>query len=372
MRIIEISSATEIGGGEIHLVELVKELASRGHFISLVVRPGSPIPSRLDNASVDVRAFRLRNAADMVSVWQIAQLVREREIDVIHAHLGRDYPLAAMAALLAQRPALVLTRHHYLPLWHHSLYRRLLSRVDRFIAVSESVRETIAESVGIDKNRIAVIPNWIPHSGGSPALDSQAARRKWEIRAPLAVGMLASIEPAKGVLEFVRASRLLLEKAIDAEFIIGGRTDPAHQAYLEEVEKAAGIWRDRQRVRFLGEIDCPAEFLSGLDVVVVPSWKEAFSLVTVEGMAHGKAVVATRSGGPAEIIDEGITGLLVPPQDAASLAEAIETVLKDQPLRRRMGEQARKTALERYQRSKIVDQVEDLFRDVCRIRAPQH
>lgn len=361
MKILEISSATEMGGGEIHFVELVRELAARGHEVSLAVRPSSPIPAQLEQASIEVRDFGLRNSLDLLSAWRVGRFARERNVDVIHAHLGRDYPLASIAARIARAPALVLTRHHYLPLSRNFFYRWLLARASRLIAVSESVRQTMCECLAIPADRVAVIPNWIPDSGWRPSLDPLESRMKFGITAPFAVGMLSSIEPAKGVLEFVRAARILLEKSIDAEFLIGGGTSPAQRMYLRQAEKEAGPWRDRHRVRFLGKIESAGQFLSALDVVAVPSWNEAFSLVAIEGMASGKVVIATRAGGPAEIVEEEVTGFLVPPRDSHSLAQAIERVFNDRELRTTIGNAARRTALDRYSRSIIVDRVEELF-----------
>src|SRR5262245_9872550 len=126
MKILQVCSASDIGGGEIHVADLVRGLASRGHAVHLAVRPDSPLRGLLAGVIASRHEMPLRNSLDLQSAREIARLVIEHGIDIVHAHVGRDYLVAALACKQVPRVRLVLTRHHYLPLKRGALYRWML------------------------------------------------------------------------------------------------------------------------------------------------------------------------------------------------------------------------------------------------------
>ena len=134
----------------------------------------------------------------------------------------------------------------------------------------------------------------------------------------------------------------------------------------------AASWKRRpisaglaDRFHLLGSVaDVPA-FLGGLDVAVLPSRSEGMSNAILEYMAAGRAIVATAVGAAPELIDEDVHGLLVPPNDAAKLAEAIDRLLKNPALAQRMGEAARRRARERYSREAMVERFTDFYERLC-------
>src|SRR6476646_1793800 len=116
MKILQVCSASEMGGGEVHVADLVRSLASRGHAVYLAVRPDSPLRRPLAGVTASWHEMPLRNSLDLQSARAISQLANEHGIDIVHAHMGRDYLVAALACKQPTGPKLVLTRHHYLPL----------------------------------------------------------------------------------------------------------------------------------------------------------------------------------------------------------------------------------------------------------------
>src|SRR5215213_4669892 len=125
MKILQVCSATEMGGGEVHVADLVHALSERGHAVYLAVRPNSPLRAPLNGVITSWHEMPLRNSLDLQSVSSIVDIIRHHGIDIVHAHVGRDYLVAAMACRKAPRARLVLTRHHYLPLKRNPLYRWL-------------------------------------------------------------------------------------------------------------------------------------------------------------------------------------------------------------------------------------------------------
>src|ERR671939_18940 len=127
MKILQVCSASEMGGGEVHVAGLVRALSARGHAVYLAVRPNSPLREPLAGVIASWHEMPLRNSLDLQSAQAIADLTDEHRIDLIHAHVGRDYLVAALACRPSRRARLVLTRHHYLPLKRNALYRWMLS-----------------------------------------------------------------------------------------------------------------------------------------------------------------------------------------------------------------------------------------------------
>src|SRR5947209_5449686 len=161
MRILQVSSARAFGGGERHLADLARGLAGRGHALFAALTHDSPLRDELNDALPprNVHTLALRNALDIGSALKLARVAREEKIDVIHAHVARDYTLAALAARRATPARLVITRHVLFPL--SRLHRRALSNVSRVIAVSDAVARSLRAQNLFDPEKIRVVTNGV-------------------------------------------------------------------------------------------------------------------------------------------------------------------------------------------------------------------
>ncbi len=367
MRILQISSARAFGGGERHFVDLADGLARRGHEVFAALRPGSPLRKRLAAISSDrVVTLPLRNALDLPSAFALARLAREHNIEIVHAHAARDYPLASVAARLS-RARLVITRHVLFPMSRaHSL---LLADASRVIAVSQAVARSLLARKIFPEQKIRVVYNGIDVEGLSAVadeLDRSAYRKRISssVHARLLVGTLGELSAVKGQEDFVRASSLVAQEFDDAEFVIIGEDNSRrgdNRALLEKLISGFGLCG---RVHLLGRRDDAAEILSCLDVFVAASRSEAFGLATVEAMACGAAVVATETAGAKEIVEDNLTGLLVPPRDAQAIAASVVRLLRDENLRTRLTSNARRTAKERWSLVRMLDETEALYQEI--------
>ncbi|HZN11382.1 MAG TPA: glycosyltransferase family 4 protein [Blastocatellia bacterium] len=351
MKILQVSSAESWGGGERHVADLTRALVERGHRLHLAVRPASPLRTPLRDLPVTWHELGLRNAADLSSARRLDALIRAEGIEVLHAHVARDYPVCGLAARVAGA-RFFLTRHHFHPLRSNPLYRWALAGAERLIAVSESVRAKLIEAFPTLAPRVVVIPNWVDLRAAG-RVERDQARAHLGIARPLAVGVIGQLTPLKRQDLFIRAAR---ELGNEIEFLIIGEPGPDDADYARRLREAAG-----HDVRFTGEIgDLPA-YLKALDVVVAPSENEAFSLAVAEAMAAGRAVLASRAGGLVEIVEDGITGLLVTPGDVGELTEGLSRLLADETLRARLGAAARERARERFDREHVINRIERLY-----------
>lgn len=364
LRILHISSARATGGGERHLVDLAQALAARGHDVHIALRRGSPLLEKL--AALPARnllTLPLRNALDLGSALGLARIVRERRIEIVHAHLARDYPLAALATRRNPAARLILTRHVLFPL--KRLHALALSHVTRVIAVSEPVARALLSRGIFPAHKIRVIPNGIDveRFSGLRSIESRASVCR-ELRiAPerLLVGTVGEINPLKGQAEFLRAAALISQQFEEVDFIIAGADASRageHRASLESLIERLKL---RGRAHLTGWMEDVAPLVSALDVFVSASHTESFGLAIVEAMAGGAAVVATATEGASSIIEDGQTGCLVPIGDAESLAASIAKLLSNRDERERLSKLARGAARSRFSLERMVAATEQVY-----------
>ena len=139
MKILQVCSAETIGGGEQHVMDLTRGLLERGHELHLAVRPASPLQTELADAPIHWHEVKLRNAVDVFSAKCLSKLIVAHHIEVVHAHVARDYPMTGLATKnLPVR--FFLTRHHFNPIKSSAIYEAAIRHATKLIAVSETVR----------------------------------------------------------------------------------------------------------------------------------------------------------------------------------------------------------------------------------------
>jgi glycosyltransferase involved in cell wall biosynthesis len=373
VRILHISSARALGGGERHLADLAHELAERGHDVHVALAPRSPLREELARLPArNIFTLPLRNALDVPSAHELARLVRRLGIEIVHAHMARDYPLASYATrrAAARSARLVITRHVLFPL--NRLHAWTLSHVARVIAVSGAVARRLQAQRIFPADKITVIPNGIDLSRfdkAARAADPNAFRRSLGV-APerTLVGTIGELNRLKGQEEFLRAASRLAVDFPEADFVIAGedfsRTGE-HRARIQKLVSELGL---EGRVHFTGWLKDVAPLLDALDLFVSASRMESFGLAIVEALASGVAVVATATEGAREILSDGETGLLVPVDDTERLAEAIARLLRDAPERERLAARGRASAFERFSLERMVSATELVYRDALASR----
>lgn len=354
MRILQISSARHFGGGERHLADLTNGLARRGHELFVAAAPDSPVLPELQSLPREnCLAVPFRKPLDVASAWQLRKFAREREIEIVHAHVARDYPLAALIARTS-RPRLVLTRHVLFPMGR--LHKLTRGRVARVIAVSEAVAAGLRAQKIFDDGQITVVRHGI---------DLSRFRRGRESRSDgYRVGILGELSPVKGQADFVRVAAIIAGQRNDVEFVIAGRDNSAGGNYGREVRQLIATLGLTGRIQIIESRVDVAEFLSQLDVLISASHSEAFGLVIVEAMAAGVAVVATATDGASEIISDGQTGRLVAVGDIAGLAARTSEILADPEQRKSLGDKARAMVMDDFCLDRMIAETEAVYHDV--------
>jgi teichuronic acid biosynthesis glycosyltransferase TuaC len=307
--------------------------------------------------------YSLYNAEWMLYYAAIRKLVerlrRSFPFDLIHAHF--TYPDGVVAVHLGRRYGVPVIITEHVP-WHvwtdkYARVRRWATRAARqcvyHVSVSEFVRQSVEQVTGARQN-LVVIPNGVDGSMFTTSLNGHG-------RVPGQILFAGAVRPIKGVDILLKSMRLLADRGIGAKLVLVG--EAYYRAYRQEEARLQQMVSDlglRDRVRFVGK-KTPSELVSYMQesvTLVLPSRAESFGMVLVEALACGTPVVATRCGGPEEIVNEQV-GVLVPPEDPEALARGIEHVLEHgadyDPTR------LRAHALENFGLDSVGRRLEDLY-----------
>jgi L-malate glycosyltransferase len=309
--------------------------------------PGTDASFRMHPLHTSRAALELRRSSRAVRA-----VVRARRPGVVHANTTR----AGLIALGARRrggPPLLVHIRDWVPegAVPRLTLRTLARRADLVVANSRWIAEQVRRAA--PSARVQVIHNPVDLRRFDPgAVDRQAARRALGLSdGDLALAVVAQLTPWKGQDDAVRIIAKLAERGIPARLVLGGSAkfvaagtrfdNRAFERQLVDLVRALGVG---DRVIFGGEREDVPDLLGAVDVLLVPSWREAFGRIAAEAMAMGVPVVATNVGGPAEIVRDGVDGLLLAPREPDRWAEEVGRLLADPDLRKRMGESGRERA----------------------------
>jgi len=366
MKILQICSARELGGGERHLADLANGLVRRGHDVYAAVIPTSPLLAELSSVPTkNIAELPMRNSLNVATGLKLARFVRHHEIEIVHAHVARDYPLAALAARRTDA-RLVLTRHVLFRL--NRIHRLTLRRTARVIGVSRAVTEGLRAQRIFDPGKIVLIHNGIDADRFAEGRED-VARREKSSNKKLRVGMIGHLAPIKGQEDFVGAAATVRDRHDNVEFIIAGEDKSRNGEHRQSIEDLINKLNLNQHMRLLGWVEDISELLPTFDLFVSPSRSEPFGLSIVEAMAAGVPVVATMSEGAQEIIEDHKTGCLVPIGDVEALAKAISELLSDPEERVRLSENARCVVRERFSLDRMLSSTEQVYREALEDRS---
>lgn len=362
MRILQISSAKNYGGGERHLVDLSRELKQRGHEVYVALRPTNEWQDRLDFLPAEhILHVSIRNSFGMFSAKRIAKFIDKQEIQIVHAHVARDYLTASIATRSAGRAKMVLTRHVMFPM--KPFYRFALRNVTAAIAVSPPVRQQLLKIFAPEKVRL--IPNGITMPV-DPSFQKAAGiefRASHEIPqdVPLVV-TLGELKPLKGQRDFVLAANEIVKRIPNCHFVIAGKDNSIDQRFRRELKRLVRVLGLEDRFLWLDWLDDLTPLLAAANIFVSPSHTESFGLAILDAMAAGTPVVATATDGAKELLSG--TNALVPVKDPLALTETICRFVEDTDVRQRLGEDLRRTAREKFGLFTMVDATEALYREI--------
>jgi len=379
IKVVRIIARLNVGGPAIHTILLTQGLNPQ-RFSSILVKgtedeyEGNMLDFALQKGIQPVlipalqREVKLKK--DWDAFWRIFSLIKREKPHIVHTHTAKAGALGRLAARLAGVPIIIHTFHgHTFYGYFSDREASRYIRIERFLSLFTDRIITVSHRGMMDllKYRIAK-PEKILHIPLGLELEKFLdcekyrgnLRREFGLEAgDLLVGIVARLVPIKGHTYFLEAARIVLEKRPEVKFLIvgDGELRKELEGYAEKLGIAGSVfWTGFRR-------DLPAVY-ADIDLVVLSSLNEGLPVAIIEAMSAAKPVVATDVGGVRELVQDGETGIIVPPEDSRALAGAIIEMLSNPGRMEEMGRIARKLAYPKYSIKRLLTDIENLYEEL--------
>ncbi|MBI4341004.1 MAG: glycosyltransferase [Candidatus Omnitrophica bacterium] len=324
MHVLQLLPSLTVGGVERGVLDLTKGLIARGHQVSVVSSGGALVEplTRLGAAHHQLPVHEKAPDTMWASIPAVARLIRQTGVDVVHARSRVPAWIGLAATRRAQRPFVTTAHGFYRP----HLMSRVMVWGRLVIAPSEALGRYLVERFQLPRERLRIIPRGVDLEEFAFCPPPETHEGPWRI------GLFGRLSAIKGHAVALKACEQLLRRRVPATLCIAGT--PPEAGARRALEALIRSLKLDHAVEWLGlRQDMPA-LIASMDVVIVPSiYPESFGRGVIEAQAVGRPVVASRVGALAELIEEGRSGLLVPPNDPQALADAAERLISDAPLR---------------------------------------
>ncbi len=352
------------GGAERNLYYLTRYMAKSrfAYGIACLFRRGE-LADEIESHGIPIFELGYRQRKLIPTVLRLAWLLRKRKVRVIHTHLFESGFVGRLAAWLARTPV-VITHEHGKTLWkkwYHRAFERLaIHGTDLRIAVSSDIVNLRMKLEGTPPSKLRLVYNAVdPEIFRRSEASRTSKRNELGLEDFLIVGSVGRLVEAKGFDLLLEVARQVSHKRHDIHFLIVG--DGPLRAELENLAFALGL---EGIVTFLGSRHDVPELMAAMDIYLITSRREGLPLSLIEAMMAAKPIVATAVGGIPDTLRPDQDGILVPPHDVASLADAVIRLSDDPPLRQKLGASARAKAVERYSPPSILKELETIYEEL--------
>ncbi len=367
MRILYVVTAAEFGGAPRQVLQLVKHLREQGHEVGLVAAPEARLVEGAEALGVKIFPNRhfvrpVRPCKDFRALYAVFCAIRTFNPDLVHAHSTKAGYAARLACAILHK-TVIFTAHGWAFTEGRNLWKRKpLAWAERLaakatakvICVSAHDRELASRWKVAKPEQLVVIHNGIAPRPFLEA-DGTPLRREFGLEFTPMLTFVGRLVPPKDLLILRQAFEDLPEGIL---MVVGdGELRPRAERFVRE-------HRLETRVRFIGQRSDVPQILAASDVFVLSSRWEGLPYTIIEAMMAGLPVVATNVGGVSELVKDGVTGFLVPRRDPKALAEALQRLIDDPELRKRMGEAGRQKALREFTLDRMLRETEQVYAEV--------
>jgi glycosyltransferase involved in cell wall biosynthesis len=364
-RVLQVVLSLDTGGTERLVVELCTKLRRRVEMAVCCLDSPGALAQEVTDCGIEVVALHRDTGFRPTLGYRIAKLAERHRATIIHCHQYSPFVYGRIATLCHPHLKLVFTEHGRLSDGPPSLKRRMINPLLGWLpgslySVSSALRDSmIAE--GFPTRRIAVIHNGVDPGAPPTTADRRTARRDlWIPEGTLVVGTVARLDRVKNLETLIDAFAGMRAVFPRSALVIIG--DGEERSRLEAFARNSGV---REAIRFYGNRADVRRLMPGFDVYVNSSISEGVSLTILEAMATGLPVVATAVGGTPEIVIDGITGVLVPARQPATLTAALVELCTSPDLRRVLGSAARQSVEAAFGIDRMVEQYAGVYEQLA-------
>ena len=349
--ILELCLAHGLGGLEMFVASCYENFSMKTTCKVAIVKD-----SKLDNYLGDIEKFYIKRNKlfPLLPALKLAKYIDANEIDIIHFHWTKDIITAVLAKILSKRkPKLVQSRHMRMTRFKEDFYHKwLYKNIDIVHAVTEQVKEQLQKFIPQDvRPKIAMVYLGVKAS----TVDEEkvaSLKKQYDIKNEFIVGMVGRIEEGKGQYKVIEALDIL--KDLDVKvFIVGSAMD---EIYLKNLKRKISDLGLSKKVIFTGFTKDVDEYMQLFDVNILATENETFGLVVIEAMINKIPMIATAKGGPLEIIEDGVDGMLF---DGSSddLAQKIALLYNDTQIKNKISNAGYVKAKEKFDWTKQIDKL---------------
>lgn len=354
------------GGAETVYLQLATQLDSGRFRPVCVVSRDDWLTSRLRARSVTPIVLPSQGSLNVGYLAELCRIIRREKVDLVVAHLYGSSIYAGLAGLLCRVPVVAIL-HGQTDIRgggrFDSLKRLIVARATtRIVFVSGMLRDALLPQLRAPAERCLVVANGVDTARFQPGRDEKIRQELKIEPGTFLLGAIGNVRAPKAYEVLLRAARLLKDEGLPFKVVIAGE---GSGSLMEELQLLRHELAVEDVVQFLGLRSDVDRLLRGFDAYVLSSRTEGFSIACVEAMASGLPVIATRSGGPEQIIEHGVSGLLVPPDDPQALGAAISTVARDPQLARNLGAKANQRARQKFSIETMLGEYEQLFGELA-------
>jgi glycosyltransferase involved in cell wall biosynthesis len=366
LSIVHTENSCGWGGQEIRTLTEARGFADRGHDVTLVAPAEAPIASAGERLGLRVIRLDIRKKR-LPAFLRLRRFIADNRarIDVVNTHSSTDSWLAALAcATMADAPPIVRTRHVSTTVASRPTTRWLYGRATAHVVTTgEALKRQLGRENGVPLDHMTSVPTGIDLARFVPG-DAAAARAKLGLPPRPTLGIVATLRDWKG--HDVLFETLARDRAAwDGWNVVVVGDGP----YRDRLDAQLARLSLADRVVFAGQQEDVVPWLNAMDVFALPSWgEEGVPQAILQAMACGLPVVSTTVGAIGEAVEDGVTGIIVPPRDVPALGVALARLRDDPPLRARLGEAGRARALADFGLDRMLDAMEAVFRAALRKR----
>lgn len=360
--ILHIIDTTGPGGAETVFIDLATHLPKDKYRSIVVIRGKGWVYEELCRRGMQPILLEAKGSFNWRYLKALVTLIRNENVDLIQSHLLGSNVYCAIAGLITRKPV-VATFHGAVDIGNKERlmwlkFGAINMGSNSIVAVSDSLKENIVKRTPLHSSKTCVIYNGINTADfRRPSSDAIRQQTGWG-NDDIIVGSLGNIRPAKAYDVLLQAAALLKNHKLSFRFVIAGQGKGRLYNDLLKLKDELGL---SDSVHFLGFNDDPADFLSNLDLFLLSSSSEGFSIATIQAMAAGLPVVATRSGGPQEIITHQTNGWLIEPNDPELISDALIRLNTDRELSQRLARAGQKHAINTFDIQNMVNAYEAIY-----------
>lgn len=361
--VLHLCESSETGGAESVLISIA-ECLDRSKYASIVCLLSEGwVTQQLDKRGIENIVIPQPRSLDLGWLAKALGLLKRRRIDVMHSHEFATNAYAAILSRVSGTPfvATVHGKNHYADRWRRRAGYRYAARHGTMVPVSEDLKKFLVEQLGIPANLLHVVHNGIDLERYRPERTGADVRLELGIRPDQpVVGTVGNLFAVKGQIYLLRALAKVVAAVPDVVLLLAGEGDQ-----IEALQREVGGLGLQGHVRFLGFRSDVPRLLEAFDVFVLPSLSEGLPLSILEALAYEKPVVASNVGGVSEIIEDGVSGLLVPPMDRDALADKVVQVLKQPALSASLGKAGRRRVESDFSLEQMLWNYDRLYEGSC-------